>query len=230
MSNYTKTEPSTIRALFDSIAPRYDLGNALMSGMLHKLWNNRLVSFACKSSPKNVLDLCSGTGEIACMMQKKLPAHYTLVDFSEEMLAIAQKRLPDAAIYQADVEQLPLQDASFDVATCAYGIRNVRNRDKAFSELYRVMKPGGSIAILELTRPKQKILSKLHALYLTTIVPLIGKLLTSNQDAYRYLCNSIHSFVAPELLVQELEKAGFTDIMVKPQTFGIATLFTAKKA
>lgn len=232
MKSYDKTEPSTIRALFDSIAPRYDLGNALLSGMLHKLWNRRLITHALRDSPTNVLDLCAGTGEIARAMHKRhSQAAYHLIDFSEEMLNLAKARLTDSkfSFCAADAESLPLEDACFDAATCAYGIRNIRNREKALQELFRVLKPQATVSIVELTRPKGKFFGSMHKVYLQNMVPLIGRLLTSNEGAYKYLCESIHTFIAPELLMSELQQAGFQHVEAFPQTFGIATIFTAKK-
>jgi demethylmenaquinone methyltransferase/2-methoxy-6-polyprenyl-1,4-benzoquinol methylase len=229
---YDKTNPVSIRSLFNSIAPRYDLGNALLSGNLHRLWNWRLVRELIKSTPQTVLDLCAGTGEIARLMGKKLPqSSYCLVDFSEEMLRVARDRLTllHMQLVQADAEALPLQNEQFDAASCAYGVRNINNRPAAFSEVFRVLKPGATFAIIELTRPKNGLLKAGHSLYLRTILPLVGKALTSNKEAYSYLCDSITTFVSPEQLVDELKGAGFSNITAVPQTFGIATLFTAKK-
>ncbi|MCE5295037.1 MAG: bifunctional demethylmenaquinone methyltransferase/2-methoxy-6-polyprenyl-1,4-benzoquinol methylase UbiE [Chlamydiales bacterium] len=232
MTEYTKSNPTSIRALFDSIAGRYDLGNAVMSGNLHRLWNRRLVSGVLKNTPQDILDICCGTGEITKRMGVRLPqASYSLLDFSEEMLAIAQKRLTlaNCSFYAANAEILPFSDSSFDAVTCAYGIRNIQNREDCFKEVYRVLRSGASVGIVELTRPNSVFLNILHRIYLQTIVPLVGRALTSNQDAYTYLCESIKGFVPVEQIVAELEKAGFTDVQIKPQTFGIATLFFARK-
>lgn len=232
MSQYDKTNPLSIRALFNGIAPRYDFGNAVLSGNLHRLWNRRLVSHVVATNPEHILDLCSGTGEITRRMICQKPnSSYTLVDFSEEMLGVAKKRLKSSSVTfcQADAEALPLGDNSFDAATCAYGIRNIQNRENAFAELYRVLKPGACVAIAELTRPSGQILRTLHKMYLRTMVPLIGRAITSNEQAYTYLCNSIETFVPTEQIIDELKAAGFSNIKAKPQTFGIATLFFADK-
>ena len=232
MTTYNKSNPSSIRELFNSIAPRYDLGNAVLSGNLHRLWNRRLVAEVLKNAPHDILDICCGTGEITKRMGKKRPeANYTLLDFSEEMLAIAQKRLSLAhcSYFAANAEVLPFKDASFDAVTCAYGIRNIQNREACFKEVFRVLRKGAIIGIVELTRPNSSFLRTLHAVYLQTMVPLVGRALTSNQDAYTYLCNSIKGFVPAEQIVNELRDAGFSDVQIKPQTFGIATLFLAKK-
>lgn len=232
MTQYEKANPLSIRALFNSIAPRYDFGNAVLSGNLHRLWNSRLVALVAKDAPTAAVDLCCGTGEIARRMMHKLPdSHYTLVDFSEEMLNLAKQRLASSntTFCQADAECLPLPDASFDAATCAYGIRNIQNRANSFAEVYRVLKPGSKFGIVELTRPTGRLMKGLHSMYLHTMVPLVGRAITSNEAAYKYLCKSIEAFVPSEQIVRELQAAGFSDIEVVPQTFGIATIFFAKK-
>ncbi len=232
MIEYDKNNPITIRALFNSIAPRYDFGNAILSGYLHHLWNRRLVALALANSPKVILDLCAGTGEITKRMLKKATnARYHLVDFSEEMLAIAKETISytQASFYQADAQELPLEDASIDAVTIAYGIRNVQDRSRCFKELYRVLKPGGRVCIAELTRPEPPLLKALHSFYLKTMVPLIGRAITANEQAYKYLCTSIESFIVPDELVKEQMIAGFSRCRVYPQTGGIATLFTAEK-
>ncbi len=237
MTHYTKSNPTSIRALFNSIAPRYDLGNAVLSGNLHRLWNRRLATSLLKKCPTTILDLCCGTGEIAkrmiCTnkMSTNQKATYHLVDFSEEMLAIAKQRLTkaDVMFYHADAEELPLADSTFDAAACAYGIRNIQNRTKSFLEVSRVLKPGATFGIVELTRPSKPVFSFLHKLYLRTMVPLVGRAITSNENAYKYLRQSIELFVPPGQIVKELSDAGFTNIQTLPQTFGIATIFLAEK-
>ncbi len=232
MNNYCKENPKTIETLFDSIAARYDLGNLLNSMGIHKLWNRRLIDATLSCKPYSILDLCAGTGEIAKGCLKQDPSlKITLLDFSHEMLALAKKRIDSesALFVQANAEKLPLQDQTFDAATCAYGIRNILNRNAAFCELYRVLKPGGFLAICELTRPDNNILRLMHKAYLKTFVPLIGKLITNNEAAYTYLSKSIDSFIAKEVVAQEIRQAGFSEVQIAPQTFGIATLFFAKK-
>lgn len=232
MTSYDKNDPATIQALFNSIAKRYDFGNALLSGNMHRLWNRSLVTAVVQNSPQNVLDLCAGTGEIARLMAKKLSsANYHLVDFSEEMLAVAKKRLQGDcfSFYQCDAQKLLFDAAHFDAVSCAYGIRNIKNRAKCFSELYRVMRPHATVAIVELTRPQGSVMKALHKAYLAVFVPAIGRLITSNKEAYQYLSNSIEAFIPAQVIVEELVEAGFTDVTSQPLTFGIATLFTARK-
>lgn len=238
MSQYEKLQPETIQTLFNAIAPGYDLTNKLMSFNQHARWNKALIKTALKPySPKTYIDLCAGTGEIAYnfLKHESSPCQATLVDFSKNMLEVAkskQKNCPDVHsvhFVQADVQNLPFEEQSADAMTIAYGIRNVQEPLKCFKEVFRVLKPGGSFGILELTRPNNQILRLGHSLYLRYIIPLLGKLVTRDRLAYQYLCNSIESFSQPKELVLELRKAGFNEITVKPLHFGIATLIHAKK-
>lgn len=232
MTHYDKQNPSSIRSLFDTIAPRYDLGNAALSFHLHRLWNRNLVKALAKERPKNCLDLCCGTGEIAKRLMKKLPqSHFHLIDFSAEMLTIAKATIsqPHTAFTQADVTQLPLGNAQFDSVSIAYGIRNVASRKQCFAEVYRVLQSGGRLGIAELTRPKNALFCALHKLYLRAFVPIIGKFITSNKEAYNYLCQSIEGFISSDDLAHELEEAGFINVCIHNQTCGIATLIFAQK-
>jgi len=231
-TSYDTHNPSSIRSLFDNIAPRYDLGNALLSFHLHRVWNRSLVHFLAQKKPEILLDLCCGTGEIARRLMKKLPhSQFCLVDFSEEMLKVAKERIKrdQTRFIQADAQELPLEDSAFDSVSLAYGIRNVEKRPLCFAEVHRVLKTGGWIGIAELTRPQVPLFSQLHKLYLRTIVPFIGKAITSNKEAYSYLCKSIEAFVSPQELATELKSAGFDKIIIQPETFGIATLIFAQK-
>ena len=230
--NYSKAQPETIQAMFGSIAKGYDRANGILSWGMHKRWNRELVNQA-GPAPK-LLDLCAGTGDIAYAYLKANPeAEAHLLDFCPEMLACAQqKKRPDQQVkfIQADAMALPLSDNSYPCATMAYGIRNIQNPLKSLQEIYRVLKPNGVLAILELTQPKNTLIRAGHSFYLRTLLPPLGRLVTSNQDAYRYLCSSIQSFIPPEHLVYLLHQAGFTHITLKPLTLGTATIFRAVRS
>jgi demethylmenaquinone methyltransferase/2-methoxy-6-polyprenyl-1,4-benzoquinol methylase len=203
---------------------------------MHKRWNSELVKILLKSDPgKNYLDLCSGTGEIALNLLKKAPRplHAYLLDFCPEMLECAQAKagnlLNQLSCITADVCSIPLDSNFADCASMAYGIRNVKDVEKCIQEIFRVLKPKATLAILELTQPKNPILKFGHSLYLRTILPLFGKFLTADRDAYEYLCNSIHHFIKPEELAKQLKKHGFSEVECRPLHGGIATIITAKK-
>jgi len=231
MASYNKNTPETIQAMFGSIAEGYDRANAILSWRMHRRWNKKLVQQA--GSAAKLLDLCAGTGDIAYAYLKQNPqAEIHLLDFCAEMLACAQAKRQQGQnlkFFQADAMAIPFADASYPCATMAYGIRNVANPLKSLQEIHRVLEPGGTLAILELTQPKNTLVRTLHGFYLQNILPPLGRLITSNHDAYRYLCSSIQAFIPPETLVRLLHQAGFAHVNVTPLTLGTATIFQARK-
>lgn len=239
---YEKENPQSIRSLFDSIAERYDRANGLLSFQLHRLWNRRLVNEVKGRLPDRsvLLDLCAGTGDIAFRLLKKTGHSIDelhLVDFSEKMLEIAKqegakysKELQNKLYYRhANAELLPYHEDTFDAITIAYGIRNVSNINRCFSECYRVLKNGKSLSLLELTRPKHPLLKLGHKMYLKTAVPLIGKWAASNEKAYNYLKASILDFPSQEELIQKAYTAGFSQCNCYQLTGGIVSLYTFTK-
>lgn len=240
MTVYQKSRPESIQKMFDAIAKNYDRTNAVLSFCMHHYWNDALVKHAvlpCR--PKSLVDLCAGTGEIAFRSIHSVPSldSIQLVDFSAEMLECAKNKaekkgraFASISYIQADVQSLPLADNSIDCMTMAYGIRNVYDRKKCFGEVFRTLESNGVFGILELTEPTNRLLRTLHKGYLKTALPLLGKLFTSDQEAYSYLCNSIHAFVKPAELQSELRASGFSAIQALPLTGGIATLFIARKS
>ncbi len=238
---YRKDSPQTIQYMFNSIAKRYDRTNAVLSFSLHKWWNRKLIRHILKQTPTPhiLLDLCAGTGDIAFNYLKHTshPSHAYLVDFSSEMLEYAKHKSnllsfknPHQLFYiEADVQQLPFPNQFADCATMAYGIRNVQDPTLCFQDVFRVLKPGGCFAILELTRPRYKILRMGHHFYLRTLMPFLGKWLTNNRDAYHYLCQSIQTFIAPKELENLLKSNGFIHTKTYPLAGGIATIFIGHK-
>lgn len=236
MTNYNKNQPDSIKEMFGSIATQYDKTNAILSFQMHRWWNRQLIKMM--PTQMNVLaDLCCGTGEIAQGYLKNFRSAKKayLIDFCPEMLACARtKRLESGRhaidYITADVQAIPLQDASVDAATVAYGIRNVKEPPKFISEVYRILQPGGTFGILELTRPEHPVLRSGHDFYLRRLLPLVGKLATSNKGAYEYLCNSIQHFCKPENLESVMRQEGFIDIRRKSLMGGIATIIIGKKS
>lgn len=245
-SAYHKKDPSSIQSMFSSIASRYDLGNAAISCQLFRLWNRRLVQqvLLWPSAPTTMLDLCCGTGEITFTYLRQLqksafrdkPSQITLIDFAEGMLHEAERK---AEAYRehasklhfmaGDAQAIPLPNDSMDAVVIAYGIRNVADPSRCLQEVYRVLKPGGRVGILELTRPENKLLRLGHSIYLRTVVPLVGKLMTTNGDAYHYLKKSVETFISGDELQHTMRMSGFHHSWRRPMTGGIATLFFGQK-
>ena len=219
---YTGSAPDTIRACFADIASGYDRANGFNSLGLHHIWNQKLVDSVGKGD--TLLDLCAGTGEIASRYCATYNASATLLDFCPEMLEIAKTKSPLFKTIVADVQHIPLSDCIYDAITIAYGIRNVKDRSACFNEVSRLLKPGGHFGILELTKPKSFLLRAMHKAYTTTALPIIGKLISGNKEAYQYLASSIQQFVEPQTLHQELIAANLTPIKTLSLAGGIATI------
>ncbi len=225
--SYVKEKPETIRSLFDAIASHYTRGNFFLSFGLYRFWNYALIKDLPPS--ERYLDLCCGTGDIALLYHKKAKECH-LLDFSKNMLEIAKKRAPATFyFYEADARNIPLEDKTIDLITVAYGIRNIPHFEDAIQEAFRVLKPGGTLAILELTKPENRFFRSLHSLFLKTYVPLAGKLITKNKKAYEYLADSIKTFIPPVQIQTALQKSGFENVKNRSLTFGTATLFFATK-
>jgi demethylmenaquinone methyltransferase / 2-methoxy-6-polyprenyl-1,4-benzoquinol methylase len=236
MSNvgYDKQQPETIQQMFGSIASRYDRANAILSFNLHRYWNKQLAKHATNNSPgTDYLDLCSGTGDIAFCIAEEVssPSKICLLDFCPEMLEIAKTKAPKSphefTYLQGDAQELPFDDNSFDSITISYGIRNIKSPERCIKECKRVLRDRGVLSVLELTRPTHPIMKFGHQCYLKGILPIIGKFVTENQQAYEYLCSSIHHFVSPDELSKIMKSTGFDSVSIKPLTGGIATLVTA---
>jgi demethylmenaquinone methyltransferase/2-methoxy-6-polyprenyl-1,4-benzoquinol methylase len=239
---YNKKQPETIQAMFGSIAKTYDRTNAALSFFLHRYWNKRLVREVMKGGstpPDTLLDLCSGTGDItfSFLQQASKNTNVYLLDFCEEMLECAKqkalksqwKHAPNLTFIQADAQKIPLADSSIDSVTIAYGIRNVNDPEKCVKDVLRVLRPGGTFGILELTQPTQPVLRFGHKMYLQNVMPVLGWCFTANQQAYEYLCNSIKTFVLPADLEHMLIRTGFQQTNRIPLSGGIATILTGKK-
>lgn len=243
---YRKSDPQSIREMFSSIATRYDTGNAALSLQLFRSWNRRLIQqvLLTPEPVDTVLDLCCGTGEITFTYLRALhklsngcpKVNITLVDFAEGMLHEAERKAAQEPFPQAslvfrvgDAQAIPLPDCSVDAVVIAYGIRNVANPQKCIEEALRVLRLGGRLGILELTRPQNPLMRFGHTVYLRTVVPLLGKWITSNPHAYHYLCQSIESFVPAERLHQLMQQVGFVECTCQSLTGGIATLLFGRR-
>ena len=216
--------PDGVRAMFDRIAPVYDVMNRAMSAGLDQRWR-RLTARAVVHPGDRVLDACCGTGDLALAAAAE-GARVTGLDFSERMLERARRKSPGLEWVQGDLLELPFADGSFDAATIGFGVRNVLDLERALSELRRVLRPGGRVAILEITRPRG-VLAPFYRLWFDTLVPLAGKLLPGG-SAYTYLPASVRRFPGPDELVELLRRSGFTDVRYRLLAGGIVALHTGE--
>lgn len=207
-----------------------------MSCGMHHYWNRCLIKYLEPKASDHYLDLCAGTGAISKIYLKKInpQSQIILLDFCAEMLDVAKKELaffskiPPAFIC-ADVCQIPLEDESIDRLSMAYGLRNIIDTQTALKESLRVMKPGGKLVILELTRPKNRWLQKLHGLWLKYVVARVASYYSRQGEAYTYLEESIHQFIEPETILNLLQETGFVKTRHISLTGNIASIFIAEK-
>ena len=213
----------SVRTMFDRIAPVYDAMNRTMTAGLDRRWR-RLTAEAVVRPGDAVLDACCGTGDLA-IAAARAGGRVTGLDFSEPMLERARRKAPELEWIRGDLLELPFGDATFDVATVGFGVRNVDDLKRALSELRRVLGPGGRLGILEITRPRGP-LAPFYRLWFDGVVPLLGKLLPGG-SAYTYLPASVRRFPGPAELAEMIEAAGFRGVGVRLFAGGIVALHTA---
>ena len=213
--------------MFGSIAARYDLANHLLSCGIDFYWRKRAAEIVANWQPKNIVDLATGTGDLALALQKKLPdAEIMAVDFLPEMLELAKRKgLRQTMV--ADAMKLPFADSSFDCATVAFGLRNMEDWGGALREMSRVLKPNGHVLVLEFSLPTMSILRTLYRFYLHRCLPMLGSFLTKQKHAYDYLGDSIEEFPSGRAMIDLMEANGFTHATAEPLSGGIVTIYTA---
>jgi demethylmenaquinone methyltransferase / 2-methoxy-6-polyprenyl-1,4-benzoquinol methylase len=215
-----------VRTMFDRIAPVYDAMNRVMTAGLDRRWR-RLTARAVARKDADVLDACCGTGDLAIACARE-GATVTGLDFSERMLERARRKAPELHWVRGDALELPFGDASFDGATVGFGVRNVESLERALHELRRVLRPGGAVGILEITRPRGA-LAPFYRLWFDGIVPLLGKVLPGG-SAYAYLPASVRRFPGPEELAALMRESGFGDVRFRLLGGGIVALHTGVAA
>jgi len=218
-----------IKKLFDSIVPTYDLLNHILSMGTDMLWRRNIFHHITDVRNNLAIDLCCGTGDLSLLLHQK-GAKVVSLDFSMNMLqkGIKKKALKGYPVV-ADASLIPFGNNSFAAATIAFGIRNIPDIDIFIKEVFRVLMPGGQLAILELVRPVNKIIEKPYSFYLCNLLPFIGGIISGRKSAYRYLSGTIATFVDPKDLQALLETYDFTQISNYPQTFGVATIIICRK-
>lgn len=227
-----------VRDMFAQIAPRYDLMNHLLSLGIDISWRKSVVRRLRLDRDLPVLDCCTGTGDLALLLAKKLNGRAEVVgsDFCAPMLALAeqkrQKQCSDLPVkfIEADAQTLPFEDKRFQAVTVAFGLRNVQDTDRGIAELIRVCAPGGQVAILEFSQPSWPGFKQVYRFYFRSVLPRVGQALArNNASAYEYLPNSVIEFPSGTALAKRLEEAGLSDVQVFPFTGGIASLYLGNR-
>lgn len=224
-----------VRSLFDSIAYRYDLLNHLLSGGVDFYWRRKAIGHLEDIQPKRILDVATGTADFAIATLRLKPEEVIGVDIAETMLNYGRiklkKRGLDSIItlHTGEAENLQFQAGYFDAAIVAFGARNFENLEKGLAEMHRVLRPGGKIVVLEFSKPKNFPFKQLYFFYFRQILPLIGRLLSKNAEAYTYLPETVMKFPEGKAFLDLLTKSGFNNAQEERMTFGIATVYEGVK-
>lgn len=228
--------PEQIARMFDQIAWRYDRLNHLLSAGIDRRWRRRAIRELQLTGRERVLDVCTGTADLAIAAAGGGAASVVGIDFAGAMLAIGRDKVQRASLShrlhlaRADAMRIPLADGSVDAATIAFGIRNVAEPIRACAECYRVLRPGGRLAILEFGMPMLPVFRQLYGWYFRALLPRLGRLISRHHEAYDYLPASVSEFPSGEAFVKVLRQAGFADVRAVPLTFGTVFLYVARKS
>ena len=235
MENKGKGE--MVRGMFNDIAPTYDRLNHILSFDIDKLWRKRVVRIVRKLGAKHIMDMATGTGDLAIAMAKKIDGTTIYgADFSSEMLAVAKQKIEHLglseriSLTECNAEDIPLENEAVDAATVAFGVRNFEHQREALTEIKRTIRKGGHLIVLEFSNPKCAFVRWCYRLYSHHILPAIGRLVSKHSTAYTYLPESIDKFASPEAFSELLKEVGFGHIERKSQSFGIAHIYIAHKA
>jgi len=232
----TKTgKKEQVQNMFDNIAHRYDFLNHFLSAGIDRGWRRKMVKMIAKNKPTAVLDVATGTADLAIALAKYTNSPITGIDISNGMLDIGRDKLKkigrvqQIVLQQADSENLPFTDGSFDVVMVAFGVRNFETLDKGLAEMQRVLRPGGIVAILEFSRPRAFPIKQLYQFYFKFILPVLGRLISKDKAAYTYLPDSVGQFPDGKEFLDHLHKTGYDKTHEERLSFGIATIYTGHK-
>ncbi len=232
----SETKKKMVRDMFDHIAPTYDRLNHLLSFGIDRLWRRKTVRRVASGRPQRILDLATGTGDLAVAMARRMPeASVTGLDLSAEMLAVGRlkvgrKGLTDRIrLIEGDAERLPFASDTFDAVTVAFGIRNFGDMDAGLREAVRVLRSGGHLCILEFSTPEGRLFGPLYRFYFHRILPLIGRLISHDDKAYRYLPDSVDHFPNNLLFLRRMKDAGFSNCRSRRLMRGIAYIYEGVK-
>jgi len=231
-----QSKKDQVAEMFNDIAPRYDFLNRFLSAGIDVIWRKKALLELKTIRPNILLDVATGTADLAIMANRMLHTEKIIgIDISEKMLAIGREKLnkaglaPQIDLQSGDSEAINFTDGTFDAVTVAFGVRNFENLEKGLREIYRVLRPGGKLVVLEFSKPKTKGIQQLYTFYMGMVAPEMGKIFSSNKDAYRYLNDSVMSFPEGERFTDILKTTGFKETSCKRLSFGICSIYCGIK-
>ena len=233
--NSSKGKKEQVATMFDNISANYDGLNRVISFGIDISWRKKVVQLVSKNNPKQILDIATGTGDLAIMMSQLNPDKIIGLDISAGMLDVGKRKIANVNLSDkidmvvGDFENMPFNDNTFDAITVSFGVRNFANLDKGLTEIKRVLKPGGTFVVLETSNPTKFPFKQGYKFYTTYILPFIGKIFSRDKAAYSYLCESANIFPFGEAFNNILQKNGFINTEYRPVTFGVATIYSATK-
>lgn len=224
-----------VEQMFDNIAPKYDFLNRLISGGIDVSWRKKAIQMLSEKSPKSILDVACGTADLSLDMLVLQPDEIIGIDISEKMLEFGREKIKDKnaqhiiTLLQQDVEALNFPNEKFDAVTAAFGVRNFEHLELGLTQMYKVMKKGGNLMILELSEPNNTPFKQIYHFHSKVILPFVGKLISKDKSAYTYLPKSIAAFPKAKTFELILNKIGFKNVIIKQLTFGTCTIYFAEK-
>lgn len=233
--NADQTKKEQVSQMFTTISENYDHMNRMITFGIDVAWRKKVIQLAMAKCPKKMLDVATGTADLAIMAAENSHVQITGVDLSEGMLAVGKSKIEKLGLsdkitlQMADSEALPFENDTFDVVTVAFGVRNFEHLDQGLSEIYRVLKTGGQFIVLETSVPTYPIIKPLYLLHSNYLLPFFGKLFSKDVEAYRYLSKSAKNFPYGKAFNNILEKNGFIHVRHLPQTLGVATIYIGEK-
>lgn len=234
-ANSETSKKAQVAEMFNNIAVKYDFLNHFLSLNIDKLWRKKLVKLLKKHAPKNILDVATGTGDLAIALLKVKPEKIYGIDISEGMLKVGKEKMEKKGLTDkislqlGDAENIPFENGKFDALTVAFGVRNFENLEKGLKEMNRVLTPNGKCVVLEFTMPANFPIKQLYKFYFKFILPTVGKIFSKDSSAYTYLPESVQAFPQNDHFILQLEKAGFNDCKFSKLSMGIAAIYVGTK-
>lgn len=234
--NSRDAKTGQVREMFDSIAPAYDVMNRMMTLGIDCVWRRKAVDMVGEYHPRRILDVATGTGDLAFLIEERLKPEALLgIDLSEGMLSVAREKAVQRGVAERvsfaieDCLALSLPDDSYDAITVAYGVRNFENLRQGFAEMYRVLSPGGVLCVIELSTPEHFPMRQLYKFYTYTIIPLVGRIVSRDKQAYSYLPRSVAAVAQGEDMLDIFRSVGFKNCRLRRLTFGACTIYMGEK-